>query len=143
MDNIYQTPFSKAVLTSLFVGIMVTLICLGYNIYYREHTNFPLASIINVSSLIFAVNLIFVVVGMIYYALMKAFSKGEIVYVVLFVLLTIYLSIEATKVHRSSDQLLNSEFHSLLLVMVLIMGIAAAIGVPLLFHSRKFEEHVL
>jgi integral membrane sensor domain MASE1 len=139
----YQTRFSKAILTGLFVGIFATLICLAYNIYYRETTSFPLASLINVSSLIFAVNLLFLVVGLVYYACIKTFKKGDLVFIVLFVLLTIFFTWKGDQVYRTDNHILNMEFHHLLVPMILIMGISAIVGIPLLFHSRKFEENVL
>lgn len=143
MEPSYQTPFSKSILTALFAGIVATLICLGYNIYYRESTHFPLASIINVSSLIFFVNFLFIVIGVIYYLLIKTMKKGEMVFIILFILLTIFLGWRGTYSHRSDDPLLNHEFHHLLTVMIIVMGLAASVGVPFLFHNKKFEEHVL
>jgi hypothetical protein len=139
----YQTRFSKAVLTAVFAGIVATLLCLGYNIFYREETKFPLASLINVSSLIFVVNILFVVVGLIFYGFIRTFRKGELAYVIFFICLTVFCAWKGNQVYRSDDHLLNAEFHHLLFAMILIMGIVASLGVPFLYHSKKFEEHVL
>jgi hypothetical protein len=57
-------------------------------------------------------------------------------------LLTIYCLWQGQRVHRSDDHLLNMEFHQLLLAMLIILGIGA-IAIPFLYHSKKFEEHVL
>ena len=143
MDSSYLTPISKSILTGLFAGIVATLICLGYNIFYRDSTGYPLASIINVSSLIFFVNFVFLIIGFIYYGFIKSMRKGDVAFIVVFVLLTIFLCWRATLAHRSDDPVLNAEFHHLLLAMIIIMGIAASFGIPYLFHSKKFEEHVL
>src|SRR5947208_10602161 len=67
----YQSTFSRAVLTGVFVGFVSTLVCLFYNVLYRNSTGFLPADIINVSSLIFAVNLLFLVIGVIYYFFLK------------------------------------------------------------------------
>lgn len=140
--NGYLTPFSRAILTGLFVGIIATFVCIGYNILYRGETGFPLFDIINVSSLIFLVNILFVVVGLIYYWLRLAFKK-DLVFVLVFVLLTVLFSWMAMHVQRSDNPLFNLEFHHLLLAMVIIMGAGASFGVPFLYRNKKFEEHVL
>ena len=138
-----QTPLSMAVLTGLFVGFMATIVCLIYNLIYRQSTAFELSDIINVSSLIFAVNLLFLVIGFIYYGFIKTFRKGGLIFMVVFALLTVFLAWEAEGVHRSADQLLNSEFRQLLLGIVIILGASAAFAIPFLFNSRKFHEHVI
>ncbi|MFL5740298.1 MAG: hypothetical protein ACJ75B_08770 [Flavisolibacter sp.] len=143
MNSPYLNPFSKSLLTGLFVGIIATLFCLAFNVFFRESHDFPLASIINVSSLIFAVNLIFLVIGLIYYGFVKKGRTGELFYKIVFVLLTIYFSWRALVVHRSDNPAWNQDFHWLMLAVVVIMGILAAFGIPYLFHNRKFEEHVL
>jgi hypothetical protein len=139
----HQTPLSKAVLTGLFTGFTATIVCLIYNLIYRESTAFSLSDIINVSSLIFAVNLLFLVIGIIYYGFIKSFRKGGLIFMIVFVLLTVFFAWKAEGVHRSPDQLLNSEFRQLLLGVVIILGVSAAFLIPFLFSNKKFEEYVL
>lgn len=143
MESNYLTTFSKAVLTSLFAGIIITLVCLGFYIGYKETTGLPFSEMINVSSLIFFTNLLFLVIGLIYYGFLKLFKKGDLVYIPVFILLTVFFVWKASGVHRSDDQLLNMEFHHLLMGLFILMGLTASLGVPYLFHSKKFEEHVL
>ena len=80
----FQTPFSKAFLTGLFVGILSTFICLTYNLVYRAETGFMPTAIINVASIIFGVNILFIVIGLIYYALTTVSRKGELLFIILF-----------------------------------------------------------
>lgn len=143
MQSPYLTTFSKSILTALFAGIVATVLCLVLNIIYREHTHFPLASYINVSSLIFAVNLLFVVFGIVYYGFVKAFKRADLAFAVLFVIITVLCSLGAEHIRRSDVPQFNMEFHQLLLATVVIIGLTAAVGIPVLYHSRKFEEHVL
>ena len=143
MKSTYLTPFSKAILTGLFAGIMATVLCLAYNIFYRDSTGFALSNYINVSSLIFAVNLLFFLIGVIYYGFLRLARSGEKIFVAVFLLLTVVLAYLGGNIHRSDIPLLNKEFHQLLLPMIIVMGLCAAIGIPFLYHNRKFEETVL
>ncbi|WP_431210322.1 hypothetical protein ACQ86N_30410 [Puia sp. P3] len=61
-----DSPFGHAMLAGLFIGIIDTLICLAYNIGYRDATGYTPSALINVSSLIFAVNLLLLFIGMLY-----------------------------------------------------------------------------
>src|ERR1700761_9498761 len=83
-------PFIKALMTALFVGIAATILCLGYNLFYRDggHSFFS-SDIINVSSIIFGVNLLFVVIGVLYFFFTRGARTGEITFSVLFLALTI------------------------------------------------------
>lgn len=146
MDYSYDFPKSKfyqALMTAFFVGFFATIICLVYNIVYRDETSLPLSGFISVSSIIFAVNLLFPVIGMIYYGLISAFKRADIVFIVLFILLTALFAWRTEFVHRSNDHLANLEFKNLLLGIVLILGLSAIIFIPWLYHSKKFRDAIL
>lgn len=138
----HQSPFSKAVLTSVFVGFFATIICLIYNIIFRESTGYLPADFINVSSLIFAINLIFLVIGLLYFVFLRSFKKGDVVFGILFGLLTIFCAWRAGHANMENNPVLTSEFRTLLVGVIIILGIGAEL-VPLLFHNEKFRDAVL
>jgi hypothetical protein len=138
-----QSTFSRTLLTSVFAGIIATLVCLFYDVLFRESTHFNLNPLINVSTLIFAVNLIFLVIGVLYYVFKKLFNRGDLIFSIVFIVLTLFCAWRAEVAQRSADKVLNSEFHTLLLGVILIMGISAAFMIPFLFNNRKFKEFVI
>lgn len=143
MDPIYQTRFSSALLTGVFAGIAATLFCMVYYLAFKQMTGFPFSSLINVSSLIFVINLLFVIIGLIYSFFIRFSRKGEVLFIILFILLTFISLYAAIHAHRSDDLLLNHEFHELLAGLVIIVGISAFLFIPILFHNRKFIDNVL
>ena len=134
-----KSPFERAFMTAVFVGIADTAICLIYNVMYRDATGFPLSAIFNVSSLIFAVNLLFMVIGIVYFAFIKLFKKGDVVFGAVFGLLTLILVWKGLNVHRADTQELNTGFRGLLEGMIVILGVSASFFLPYLYHSKKFE----
>lgn len=144
MDSDYKNiPLSKALMTGLFIGIIDTVICLIYNLIYRDFTGYPLSAFINVSTLIFAVNLLFPVIGLIYFWCTKAINKGNGLYIILFALITAFFCWKAEGVNRSADHVYNLQFRGLLLGIVLILGVSATLVLPWLYKSKKFEDGVL
>ena len=146
MDYSYDFPKSKfyqALMTGFFVGFFATIVCLIYNLVYRDETSLPLSGFISVSSIIFAVNLIFPVIGIIYYGILKAFKKADIVFILLFVLVTAFCAWRTELVHRTADRFANMEFKNLLLGIVLILGLSAVIFIPWLYHSKRFRDAIL
>jgi hypothetical protein len=144
MDQDYQTtPFSRALLTAVFVGFVTTVICLIFNIVYRNSTGFTPAEIINVTSIIFGINLVFALIGMLYSVFLKFARKGEFFFIALFVLITAFCIWKAEGVFRSDNYQVTLQFRGLLTGIILISGIGAAILIPFLFHDRRFSEHVL
>lgn len=137
----HQSPFSKAVLTAVFVGFFATIVCLIYNIIFRESTGYQPADYINVSSLIFAINLIFLVIGILYFVFLRSFKKGEVVFEILFALLTIFCAWRAANAHMINPKL-TSEFRTLLIGTIVIMGIGTVL-IPFLFRNKKFIDAVL
>jgi hypothetical protein len=138
----HQSPLSKAILTSVFIGFFATLVCLIYNIAFRESTGYKPADFINVSSLIFAVNLIFFIAGLLYFLFLRSFKKGDVIFEILFGLLTIFCAWKASYAHMENSRVLSSEFRELLIGVIIIMGIGIEL-VPLFFHNKKFEDAVL
>lgn len=144
MNADFEQPlFSKATLTGVFVGFCTTIICLIFNIIYRESTGFADQDIFNVSSLIFAVNLLFFIIGMLYFVFLSYFKKGDLIFTVVFALLTLFLIWKAETSHRFTDAQLNSEFRGLLLGLLIIIGIAAAFVIPYLFRNKDFHKNVI
>ncbi len=143
MDYEMQTPFSKAFLTAVFVGIITSVLCLIYNSIFRAETGLAPTAIINVASIIFGVNLLFLLLGIIFYFMRQMKGTGELIYIIALVLLTALLSWKAGAVVRSTNPEITSDFRGLLLGIVLIVGIGAAIAVPVLFHNKRFEKNVL
>lgn len=146
MHDSYDFPksrFYRTMMTGFFVGFFATVLCLVFNIVFRDSTGFPLSDFINVSTIIFSVNLLFPIIGIIYYGFVSAFKRADIFFSALFTVLTIFFVWRTELVHRTADAHLNTEFRTLLLVIVLILGVSAVVFIPLLYHSKKFEESVL
>lgn len=144
MDNEdFQTPFTKAFLTALFAGIITSIICLIYNGVYRDQTGLEPTDIINVGTIIFAVHIIFLLLGILFYLFRLWKKTGETLYIVALLLLTAFLSWKSEGVVRSSNHDVTIEFRGLLLGIVLIIGISASVVVPMLFHNKSFEKNIL
>jgi len=144
MNNDFpRSTVYQAMMTSLFAGFISTLACLMYDVFYREGTGFGLSVIINVSSIIFLVNLLFLFIGIIYFVFLTVFKKADVAFRIVFILLTIFLLWRSASVHRTDDHELNIAFKNLLLGIVLIIGVCASVLIPILFHNKKFREHVL
>jgi hypothetical protein len=143
MDSPYQTRFSDVVLTSVFAGFVATLLCFVYYLTFKEVTEYPFSSLLNVSSLIFGVNTLFVTIGCIYYLFIHYFRRGEVMHIVFSALLTAVAIWAASTAHRSDNALFNTEFHQLLIGILLILGVMSTIVLPLMYHSKKFHESIL
>ena len=137
-----KSDFTRAMLTGLFVGIIATIFCLFYNIFYRQGTGFEPADLINVSSLIFAVNLLFWVLGIIYYLFIKAFKKGDAIFFIVFLLFIVFCIWKSLAANRNDIQADNIHFRGLLTGIIVIIGIGTLL-IPFLYHSERFEREVL
>lgn len=137
-----QPPFAKAILSGLFAGLIATVVSLLYNVIFRTTADYLPADIINVSTLIFVMNLVFLILGGLYFIFLKV-NGGQMIFRIIFLLLTIFAIWKTEAIQRFANQHLNAEFKTLLLGIVIISGISAFLLVPFLYHSKKFEEHVL
>jgi hypothetical protein len=142
MNNEQNSVFFKAMMTGLFIGIVDTIICLGYNIGYRDLTGYLPSAFINVSSLIFAINILLVVVGIVYFGFVRLFGKRDIVFVIAMLMVTAFCLWKLQTGHRFDNERLDGQFHGLLGGIILVLGFSSA-SIPFWYHNRKFEEHVL
>ena len=142
MNNDKYSAFFKAMMTGLFIGIIDTVICLAYNIGYRSETGYIPSEIINVSSLIFGVNLLLTIVGILFFFFHRYIRGGDLVYTIVFLVLTIWLALKTFSSVRFGDTRLDSGWHGLMGGVVLICGISS-ICLPLLFRSEKFQDAVI
>lgn len=135
----HQTPLSRPLLTSVLVGLAATVICLFFNIFYRESTGYQPADYINVSSLIFGVNLVFVVVGLLYFVFLRLFKKADLIFEVLFAVILIFCIWMATRATIENSALLSKEFRTLLIVVIAVMGVGAIL-VPYFYRHKKLVD---
>ena len=138
-----KSVFYRTFMTSVFVGLAATIVTILYDYIFVKIFGFPLSAIINVASLIFAVNIVFLLVGILYYIFIATFKKGDMFYILLFVLITVFLAWRSEHANRTDNYAVNMQFRQLLSGIVIIMGIMAAFLVPYLYHSKKFEDTVL
>jgi hypothetical protein len=142
MQHDQDNMFTNAMMSGLFIGIIDTLICLAYNIGYRDFTGYTPSTLVNVSSLIFAVNLLLLLTGMAYFLFRRLFGGKDYIYVILAVLFTAFLAWMTAIGHRFADPTVNAESKGLLMGIVFILG-ASAISLPFLYRSKFFEKYVL
>jgi len=129
-------------MTGLFIGIIDTLICLAYNIFYRSYSGFFPSEVINVSSIIFAVNLLLVLLGLVFFLFIKSFKGGGGAFGVLMLLLTVILGWKVFASHPYDNARMDSGYHGLYGGILIILGISAAC-IPLLYNNKKFLEEVI
>jgi hypothetical protein len=138
-----KSMFYRSFMTCVFAGLIGTVLCMIFDLVFVQVMRFPFSSIINVSTLIFTINIVFLVIGALYYWSVKFSIGGETVYIILFVLLTAFMLMKIQRYDRSTNVVINTQFRWLSSVITVILGGLAAIAVPLLYHSRKFDEYVL
>ena len=138
-----KTITSNAILTAVFAGIIATLLSFVYYLVFKDVTDFPYSSMINVSSLIFVINTIFLVIGFIYYMFLKISKRADLVFIICMCVLTALAVWGASGVHRADNGLINQEFHQLLIGLILIIGVTAFAGMPFLYHNKTFNRDVI
>jgi len=141
MQNDHEDLFANAMMGGLFLGIIDTVILLAYNVGYREFTGYTPSALVNVSSLIFAVNLLSLATGIVYFLFSRLFHGKDAIYFVLSVLFTIFLVYRTEISQRFTDTTVNNEAKGLLLGIVLVLG-GSSILLPVFVRSKFFEKHV-
>jgi hypothetical protein len=135
-NNSLPIPFGKAFLTALFSGMLATMVCFVFEIWYRLATFYGPSDFINVSSIIFIVNILLMVAGVIFYAFKTWFAKGDLTYFVFLFLLMMFCIWKIVGIHRFTDLKLNREFIQLLGGIAIIVGIAA-LCIPYFYNNKK------
>ena len=129
-------------MTGLFIGIIDTVILLAYNIGYRDETGYIPSEIVNVSSLIFAVNILLTVVGIFYYFFIRYIRGADIVYEIVILALTAWIAVKAFSGVRFNDAHLDKGWHGLAGGIVLVLGLSSAC-LPFCYRSQKFQDTVI
>ena len=141
-NDTFQTPLSKSILAGLFAGILATMVCFVFEITYRMVTGYGPSDFINVSSIIFIVNLILLTAGIIYYGIKSAFKKGNLIFSLLSIATTGFCIWKSESFHRFTDYKLSLEFSHLLSGILLIVGLFA-LSIPVFFSNKKISDFIL
>jgi hypothetical protein len=137
--NSVPIPIGNAFLTALFSGMLATIVCFVFEIWYRLATFYGPSDFINVSSIIFIVNILLLIAGVTFYAFRTWFKKGDLIYSVFFLLLMAFCIWKIAGIHRFTDLKLNREFIQLLGGITIIVGIAA-LCIPYFYNNKKINS---
>ncbi|HXB05482.1 MAG TPA: hypothetical protein VNW04_00155 [Puia sp.] len=133
----------RSVMTGLFVGIADAFICLIYNIAYRSSRHYFSSTLLNVSYLIFGMLFIFFLIGLAYMVIRQFFRNGDLIFFIVFVMLTVWVLWAIHWAHFSADAIEDASLRGEYTGVAIIAGISAAAGIPLLHRSRKFELYIV
>jgi hypothetical protein len=135
--------FYRSFMTCVFAGLIGTVLCMFYDLAFVGIMKFPLSAIINVSTLIFAINIVFLAIGMLYYVAVALLKNGEAVYIALLIIITGLLLWKIQSFQRTDNAAINTQFRYLSSGIIVILGLLAAVIVPWLYRNKKFDEYVL
>ena len=130
-------------MTAIFVGFADAVLCLIFNIVYRTLRPDFSSAILNVSIIIFGMMLVFMLVGFVYVVIRMVFRHGDLIFAVLMAVLTVIMISGIQAAHLSADPIGNASLRGEFTAFALIAGLSAAIGIPLLHGSHKFELYVV
>jgi hypothetical protein len=133
----------RSVMTGLFVGVVVAFICLIYNIAYRSGRHYFSGTLLNVSYIIFGMIFSFFLIGLVYMVARHFFRNGNLIFFIVFAMLTVWLVWAIHWAHFSADPLEDASLRGEYTGVAIIAGISAAAGIPLLYRSHKFELYVV
>lgn len=143
METQEKSLFFRTFMTALFAGLVATLATVIFDMVSAQVFYFPLSFINNVSTLIFTVNILFPVLGVLYYACLKLTPKGDPIYMLICLVLTGYYAFKAWGMHADADLGRNIQIRDLFTGIALILGLIAAFAVPYFYHSKSFERNVV
>ena len=138
-----STPFSRAILTGLFLGIASTLLCFAYTVGYDMLGNSSYTFLASVSFLIFACTLSVFCASFFFFYLKKLLPRGELIYIVGFILLTVFALWRVDLTRHVALPWLNGQTRGLLTGIILIVGVAAFVGIPVLYHNKNFQRNFI
>jgi len=135
MEDAYRyqyknTPLSKAILGSLFAGIIATVLNLIYSYVYRDISGYKFLGIFTVYTIILFTFVVCLAAGVLYFLLTKHIHSGIIVYIVLFVALTILGLFPHVNFNMTSGQPGATGVHGLTMGIDIITGCTAVFLVP-------------
>ncbi|MDQ2751720.1 MAG: hypothetical protein M3R72_01705 [Bacteroidota bacterium] len=131
-----QTLLSKCALSGVMAGFAAVLFNVIYNFIYRSVSGYALSEVFNITSLIFSSILFTLVASIILFFLLRI-KSGQIIYVILFLLLTVAGIYAASQTQRSDVAVDQHEFRILFTGIVIIDGLCAAFVVPYLVNHDK------
>ena len=131
------TPLSKAVLGSLLAGIIATVINLIYDHIYRGIAHYFFAEVFSLYALIAFTILICMAGGIIYFLTDKYFTNGRVIYIILFIVLTVLGLFMHMISHMPNGDPIPSDAMGLKIGLDLITGCSAAFLVPYLAEHSK------
>jgi len=133
----------RAVMTAFFAGLADTVLCLIYNIAFRSGRHYFSSILLNVSYIIFGTLFLFFIIGVIYMLIRRIFRNGDLIFSLLLSALTVVVIWTVRSGHFSADPIEDVSLRGEYTGVSIISGICAAIGIPLLHRSRKFELYVV
>ena len=144
MDNKSSFDASyRAFMTALFVGVADALLCLIYNVIYRNGRPYFSSEIINVSYIIFGIVFLFAMIGLVYLFAQRLFRQGNLVFMFFMIIVSTLAILAIHSGNFSSNPVECQSLRAEATGIAVIVGFSATAGIPLLHGSHAFELYVV
>jgi hypothetical protein len=141
-SNLTTVNAYRAVMTSVFLGFVCTFLSLLYNLFYRlggiDFSN----DLINVAYIIFGEMFLFFLIGFVYLGLRLITAKGDLLFILLFVALTIYFLFAISAGEFAARPAENLRFRGMLHGLTILIGITT-LFIPFCYRSAAFQRNVV
>jgi len=128
---------ARALIAGLFCGFISAGLIILYAMIYREVTGFGKIIAIGPLAVFIGVPITLVIISSFYFLFVHFLAKGELLYKILFSLLTIGGILIITNFDLSGGGTLLSLPHGFLFGLIIITGLNAAFFLPYLAHHPK------
>ena len=128
---------SRALIASLLCGIITALLIIVFALLYRSSTDFEQIKAVGPIAISIGIPIIMAVAGIIYFLLVHHVSKGELIYLLFFSILTIAGILFEMNPKSPTGETLLTLPHGFLFGIIAITGVAVCILLPYLAHHPK------
>lgn len=126
----------RCLLAGLFMGLVIAVLVLVFNIIYRDQTRLETYDIIMPFSIFTAFPLFGVVSGGAYFLFANYLHRGDTIYMIVWVLVMLILVVLSIYTGHEEAPGLKG-FRGLFVGIILITGLFTAFGIPFLAHHPR------
>ncbi len=136
-NKVKKLSLSSSLLAGLLSGIISALLIVIFIYLYRKATGYDQINAIDPMLVFIGLPVIMIIAGSIYYLLVRNVVKGELIFIMLFSLITIVGILVVTNLKSSGNETLLTIPNGLLFGLFILTGLSICVFLPYLAHHPR------